>query len=259
MSEYIVLPLIHRPGHVFCDVYIRIRDAETLKRFFDIAKEGGMEIVDIHLTKMLEKGEAFILLDITRSKLSLNEIREKLRLVSDLGDVKIQEVPLKGYGFHVLLYPPQIGPFNVTIFINSFLSTLLNTLKKKWESAGEVTLFRMGEAVGEDIYRVIRSTYKVVGEEFINIMNIIFRLMGWAEKLEVSKYEKENIVIKVFDCIECKYIKSQYPNSQFFRGVLLGVFKQLFNTDIQVIEDRCMSKGDDHCQFKIKVRNIKNK
>jgi len=254
MSERMLLPLVYRPGHVFYDIHVRIEDVDTLKRLIDVIRDCGMEIVDVHLTRLLEKGDAFILIDITKSRLSLNELHEKLRAVSGLGDIEIREVPLKGYGFHVLLYPPQIGPFGVAMMINSFLSTLLNAIKNKWGSAGEVTLYRMGEMVGEDIYRIIRGTYKAVGREFINIMNIIFRLMGWIEKLEILEYKDENVVIKVYDGIECRYIKSENPNSQFFRGVLLGIFKQLLKNDVKVVEDKCIARGDEYCQFKITVR-----
>ena len=249
-----LLPLVYRPGHIFCDIHVKIEDVDALKRFIDVIRDCKIEIVDVHLTRLLEKGDAFILIDITKSKLSLDEIYEKLRAVGGLGDIKIQEVPLKGYGFHVLLYPPQIGPFSVTITINSFLSTLLNAIKDKWGSAGEVAVYRIGETVGEEIYRIIGSTYKAIGREFINIINIIFRLMGWMEKLEISEYSDENVIIKVYDSIECRYVESEKSNSQFFRGILLGIFKQLLKNDVKVVEDKCIAKGDKYCQFKITVR-----
>ena len=249
-----LLPLVYRPGHVFCDIHVRIENVDALKRFIDIIRDCKIEIVDVHLTRLLEKGDAFILIDITKSGLSLDEIYGKLRAVGGLGNIEIQEVPLKGYGFHILLYPPQIGPFGVTITINSFLSTLLNAIKGKWGSAGEVAVYRIGETVGEEMYRIIRSTYKAVGREFINIMNIILRLMGWVEKLEVSEYSNESVIIKVYENIECMYVESEKSNSQFFRGILLGLFKQLLKNDVEVIEDRCIAKGDEYCQFKITVR-----
>lgn len=170
--------------------------------------------------------------------------------------IRIKEIPIKGYGFHWLLYPLYVGPYRVIIMRDKLFSTLVNIIKDRWGTAGDVTLYRIGETVGEDIYNTAKETYKKNGKDLILTILIIGRLMGWFENTELLEYDKDKqrAKIRLYDNFECRYVNSKTPNSQFLRGTFLGIFKNIFGNEIKITETNCISLGDNYCQFVIKPK-----
>jgi len=58
------------------------------------------------------------------------------------------------------------------------------------------------------------------------------------------------IVLRLYDSFECEAFRcSDRPASQFIRGHISGLISALLNSNIRVIETKCIAKGDDFCEF----------
>ncbi len=249
-----ILPLIYRPGHIFWDLHITFKGLDAFFRCYNILTKAGLEILDIHLSRSIEEGKIVFLVDATKSKVSIEMLYEEIKNVFGVADVFIKDIPTKGFGYH-LIHPYQLGPHKVVILTDLLLSTLVNSIKDQWGSAGEFALYRIGESVGNEIYSTLHSIYNVEGKDLVTIILMMHEVMGWTERTELLEYNTdEKARVRIYNNIECKHVKRNKPNSQFIRGILAGIFKQIFSKDIEVEETHCLSKGDKYCQFIIRCK-----
>ncbi len=257
MSEALILPLtIRSRDSKFWDISIYFTNLDALKRCVKTMLEKDLEIIDMHLTRSYDRGGAYILVDASYSKVDVNLLNELIRDVDGIQEINIAEIPVKGVGVHYLLYPMQLGPFRVTLIPDKIFSTLINEIKEKWGSAGEYSLYEIGRLVGESLYKTTTSVFRTSGMELLEIISLLFRTFGWASKTHIIEYDLEKGIIttRIYDNIECRYIKTNKPNSQFIRGVITGIIGKMLKRKTQTIEEKCIAKGDPYCQFKTKTQ-----
>lgn len=256
LSERVVLPLIIDPDAIFWNIYVEITNLDDFWKINKIITDAGLNVVDIHFTRLVAKGGVFILVNATNSKLSLDALYEDLKCLEGVKDIEVVEIPIKGYGFHWLLYPPQLGPFHIVILIDRIFSTLVNEIKNIWGTAGDLALYRIGETVGMDIYKTAKSAYRKNGKDLVSIILMISRLMGWMESAELLEFDGDKGLakIRIYDNVECRYVKRDIPNSQFIRGIIYAIFNQIFNRPIEVSEKKCLAMGDDYCEYIVSVK-----
>ncbi|MEM2084229.1 MAG: 4-vinyl reductase, partial [Nitrososphaerota archaeon] len=70
---------------------------------------------------------------------------------------------------------------------------------------------------------------------------------------ELEEFNEEKCVAKIkvyelFECIPFKGLRKE-AGSYFFKGYLTGILKNLFNKEIEIIEEKCVAKGDAYCLF----------
>ena len=98
--------------------------------------------------------------------------------------------------------------------------------------------FRSGEIIGEIISRdVPRDNYfEKIGE--------ILKDKGWVDEIEFTKES-----VKVHGSAEVH--ESSSPTCHMLRGIIRKVYEKYYETIIEVEEEKCESKGDPYCLFKI--------
>jgi len=79
---------------------------------------------------------------------------------------------------------------------------------------------------------------------------------GWciAEFIEFSSKSITLIVRELFECLPFKG-KQENPASQFFRGYIAGLLRQILNKEVAVTEVECVAKGDAACKFVVEVKS----
>ncbi|HME18740.1 MAG TPA: V4R domain-containing protein [Nitrososphaerales archaeon] len=55
--------------------------------------------------------------------------------------------------------------------------------------------------------------------------------------------------VKIYDSFECTGVKSEAPNSDFIRGHIEGFARALVGRQVSCRETKCVSMGDELCQF----------
>ncbi len=249
-----ILPLIYRPGHTFWSLHIAFKGMGSFFRLYSFLSKAELEVIDTHLSKHIEKGEVSFVVDATKSRVSINMLKEKLKAISGVVDVFAEEISIEGFGYH-LIYPYKIGSHNIVISIDLLVSALLNSIKEEWGSAGEFAIFRIGKSVGKKIHDIIKSIYKVEGKQLLTIILMMHEISGWAKKIELLEYGEEGCIkIRIYENVECLHVNKNAPNCHFMRGVLTGICNRLFNKETEVLETKCLAKGDEYCQFEVKCK-----
>ena len=100
--------------------------------------------------------------------------------------------------------------------------------------------FRSGEIIGEIISR------DAPRENYFDEIGKILKEKGWADEIEFNKE-----YVKVHGSPEVH--ESTTPTCNMLRGIIRKVYEKYYETIINVEEDKCESKGDPYCLFKISM------
>ena len=68
----------------------------------------------------------------------------------------------------------------------------------------------------------------------------------------------QTIKITTYDCFECKLLpKTGKPACFLDTGIFEGLFTEVFNLPVSVIETQCYTMGDEKCVFEIEPKQVK--
>ena len=131
-------------------------------------------------------------------------------------------------------------------FSNLLFHTLRSTLIQEGVNIDPL-LQETGVKIGLSIYDLVKA--EELDELFSNISEF------WREnnlgELSFST-EGEKIFVKESDCSECKLLpKTGKPSCFVTTGILTPIFSKFLGKEIQIIEIKCHSMGDEGCLFEI--------
>ena len=116
-------------------------------------------------------------------------------------------------------------------------------------SAASVILFTAAVKCGAQSYNRMmkRASTK---EEILNHLSELKKDENWGKIsfLDVDFVNGSGRVI-IVDSFESIARKTAQPSCHFFRGFLAGFLSELFGKTIEVTEEKCAGKGDEHCEF----------
>ena len=122
-------------------------------------------------------------------------------------------------------------------------------------SAASVILFTAAVKCGAQSYRRMMKKFGTK-EEALRILSELKNKENWG-KLSFRDVDFVNgsgkiIVVDAFETVARKAEKGQesgQPCCDFFRGFLAGFLSELFEKTLTVTEEKCVGKGDEHCEF----------
>lgn len=200
--------------------------------------------------------EGFIYIDITgRKDINPKEIINEMKSKPYIIDIKLIK-PL----FNGLICDPYFFPLNVfneraIIFLKRNYEGMIKEIRKQLGSAAKTLLYLMGHNIGTNYYE--KGGRIIVGKDLEKLIKLAIESskqvgLGIIE-IEEIKPEKLEATIKIYQSSECELFKgSNKCESHFIRGIIAGWISQLFKSKTEVIEEKCIAKGDPYCQFKIK-------
>ena len=77
------------------------------------------------------------------------------------------------------------------------------------------------------------------------------RLLAPADSRMEQKLINGGYIARIYNCPECRGIKSNRPCCYFLSGFTEGIIRRLFNLSVTVVETRCIATGDIFCEFKV--------
>ena len=77
------------------------------------------------------------------------------------------------------------------------------------------------------------------------------RLLAPADSRMEQKLINGGYIARIYNCPECRGIKSNRPCCYFLSGFTEGIVRRLFNLSVTVIETKCIATGDKFCEFKV--------
>lgn len=94
-------------------------------------------------------------------------------------------------------------------------------------------------------------------EGMIKTLQEIFDIYGFG-KMEIIELDnkKANAIVRITDSTMAReYLKtkakSKTPVCTITSGVLAGMFEYILGKDVDCIEEKCVAKGDDFCEFEL--------
>jgi predicted hydrocarbon binding protein len=142
-----------------------------------------------------------------------------------------------------------LGERSVVVRVETF-GEMFRRLYESFGSGAATILYGMGLAAGENKAKRVVEKYGVDGLGALQIILAERAAKGWGIP-DIADKKRPEAAIIVQDLFECLPFKGKHSkaNSQFFRGYLTGVFRQLFNKKASVTEVECIAKGNPNCKF----------
>jgi len=264
--KYAIDPVSEKiPRDIFCEAYIpKGRPVELFLRF---ERESWREVEDFFEGKNIielcsfqkldqEKGEVSkgILVDISGSNEDLASIINSIKSIKGVIEVRFSNKTIDGLIIDELFFPLLVGgKRSLTLRVDSF-GAMMKRLYEKFGTGAAVVLYEMGIGLGESKFNSIVNDYKVNKQKAVRVILAERSAKGWC----IAKLEKLNnrgAVVLAQDLFECMPFRNSQdkPISQFFRGYLTGVFKQLYGNNVSVFESECIAKGDKACRFVVQI------
>jgi len=178
-----------------------------------------------------------IFLDLSESSISSNELEKKVRTL--------------GYASRFAIIEREFthGEARIIAFPLEDLHSILESIRNMGEP-GYALLYHLGLNMGKNYAKKISLFFSKYN--LLKYLLLCYQGMGFGE-FYVSKYvEEKESVIEAKDLFECIGAVSDEPNSHLFRGILSGIFSELWGGKVEVVEEKCIAKGDSKCVFKVK-------
>jgi len=111
----------------------------------------------------------------------------------------------------------------------------------------------IGESCGRRSYRRIMKRYSFLSKLAVleKIREIKAEERWGIVDFEGLDLEKQQGRIIVKNSFEAKESEKTQPVCHFFRGYLSGFLTSVFGMEIHMIEETCLAKGDQYCEFEV--------
>ncbi len=194
-------------------------------------------IVQAHPDRPLVR--ATIFLDLTHSTVSKEEIVSKILSLSGVQEIELLEFPLTH------------GEARLVAFTLEEIQNLFDMLRELG-SGGRAILFNMGYKAGYDLADRIAKLFES-NKKALEYMLLYHESLGHG-RFDILRYiDGAECVVRADELSECIGIKAGEPNSHLFRGILSGILSRLWRSKVLTEEVKCVAKGDDHCEFNVRV------
>ncbi len=224
---------------------------ETDMEFDEITLNTGKSksTISVHLKSLRENG-------IINYRVDPNDNRKKIFFLSSryLGSVDIKESK------EIEETTPEFLIENIINNKANFSLLLFHTLRSSLIQEGisiNPFLHDTGYRIGEALYPSLKDDDL---EKFIENIKEFWE----SNKLGELDIDLGQIIkVKNGDCFECGSLpKIGIPACYFDVGILEALFSKYFGMPLNVIETKCFTMGDNHCEFEIeplsleKIRNL---
>ncbi|HDD34087.1 MAG TPA: hypothetical protein ENG30_02940 [Thermofilaceae archaeon] len=216
--------------------------------------EGPLKIlkdIDVKLLSLLhvklDRERSLAICDLLLPEgLSAEELCERLKAAEGVRGIyalrveRNSPVPLLTCEFYFLGSKALIVPF---ILVREALKSFYSELG----TAGRALVFGIGRRMGE-AFRRIMGTGRL--REDIERLLEGLKALGLCEEYEVSRNGHR---VKIWGLLEC--VNAAEPgkaNSELLRGLMSGIACSILSRDVAYIEERCIAKGNEYCEFKLR-------
>jgi len=256
------------PKDILCSEYLP--NARVIE--WSLKARNVPSVINIALNTLAEKGARFLsgfqsidwnentilvggFIDLSASKIKAEDIGNLLKDINGVLEVKVSDQTFDGLIIDTLHFPLRVsGERSFTFRVETF-GGILKRLYDKFGTGAAVILYEMGMAAGESKAKSIMKKYHTDKLKILKLVLAERAAKGWCIA-EVEEFGSKRIVFKVRELFECLPFQGKQENavSQFFRGYLTGLLRQILNKDVSVTEAECIAKGDAACRFVVEVK-----
>ena len=224
-----------------------------LRRALEVFARHGINILNVsaYALPAWERGTVFVFADFTGLEVDVERVRRELETVTG-SRVHVKRAPVRGFMMDEFAFPLYVFPgVRSLMMLEQDFQEMIRGLYEKVKETAAVILYHMAYSGGKFLAEYLSRKLRLRGRELLVETLKVYQAAGWG-RVELVKCNLHaiNIVLRLYDSIECKVFKGLgRPASQFIRGHLSGLLSGLLKTDVRVMESKCIAKGDPYCEF----------
>ena len=122
-------------------------------------------------------------------------------------------------------------------------------------SAASVILFTAAVKCGAQSYKRMKKEFETK-EEALRYLSELKKKENWGNlsfrDVDFAGGSGKIIVVDSFETVARRAEKGRekdQPCCNFFKGFFAGFLSELFEKSVTVTEEKCVGKGDEHCEF----------
>lgn len=246
---YIALKLVNKPG--------------ALMKVSQLLAKYNVNILSGIIEAPAEEKEAYWIsqIDLTEADVPPEKIFEELKeldvvLGIEHGAKEIGEILLPPFKASITTLGGE-----AIVERDAWLYELYKALDQYFGVAGLAFMYHLGYRAGYIIGEKWSANAGVTGRNLLILGFEIFKALNWIKDYELVEFdiEEKRIRFRLYDSFECRPFKgmSKTPRSHYLRGILAGFISYVIGERISLIETRCLSKGDEYCEFVSRKPSIK--
>ena len=197
-----------------------------------------------------EVGTVIMFIDLTDASITLERLLDELRkldvvLKADVVVRKIGQMAVDGTT-HTTTF---LGRRVVILDVDD-VGSMFKWLVETFSSGGRAILFDMGERAGASAAERLKNLYGLSGRELFETFLALHAAAGWFN-YELIEYNEDTVRLRLYENFECMPMagKLDRPTSHLVRGAIAGVLHRAQGREFDVVEVKCLAKGDAWCEF----------
>lgn len=216
-----------------------IRGINILEGFFGSLASGAKGNVSFFAETTNERMDAAWLRDYLKSSVGVSDVEVKAGVEGFLTDS--QNFPITW----------NSGDRAVLMRVQG-LKAMLSAVKEADPVNGDAIIYRQGLSYGTEAWMNLFGVHRPATKEGLAEMLRIYVATGWGRlELQDLDLERKRARVRVDDGFECAGLATGTAEGHFFSGHLAGALSVFFGMDVKAAENRCISRGDGHCEFQI--------
>jgi len=231
----------------------------VLAKITSIIADAGYNILYVVINttphKVSDTSTVVLYLDLGENFNKIDTVIEELRTLNVIKDVKVFKSELGCLLADKYHFPLMINGVRAVLMALPVLEGLIAITQK--HEALKAILWHQGVEVGRRVVKSFKELYDMrTYHEFIRILQAKTMSLGWCRiHVTYEDLQEHKFVLQLYNNWECEIIKSwgirDKPQSMFIRGMLAGMFQEVFNERFNVIETKCITMGEPYCEFYI--------
>ena len=222
----------------------------------------NLNIISINFTPSVRKEEdipLFFTIDFTNSTMKLENIVSKLKSLEKVSDAWAVKPYIRGSLLVDEIHFPIIDNTGSRLLIlcEENMKLFVVGMRERFGNVGLTLLYFQGEITG----KILAERYMDLGlknlEDGLTFLLLnSFSLGRYRGEIIEFSIERRRIIIRLYDSWECVTAKKygiEGPASHFERGIFAGFIKRYLNTEVTVIETKCLASGDPYCEFDVTI------
>lgn len=168
-----------------------------------------------------------------------------------------------GFVVDNLHYPLRLSSGEPSMIVSrKTFRDMFDRLLSDFGSGGRVIIYKLGLASGMESYKHFG---RVLGREGLGQrvpeLVTLYTANGWGRVEPAGNSPGEfslrpfRGMLRMYDSFECTGIRTKAPNSDFIRGHIEGVIMALTGKEVKCEETKCVSMGDEYCQFEVNEKS----
>ncbi len=228
---------------------LTLRSYGALTKLNDIFKKNNAKVIfNIILNEDSQIKSFYVLL----LNGSFEDIVKEVKMISEVLSINYGVKNIGNY---------FISPFTITMNISFIdekaiiipsksLIRSFRALKKRWGLASLVFLYHLGYNYGATLAK--KFLENGLSSEKALIMSLEFlKHTGMFKDYDLIMFNSKrgNIVLHVYESVECSSSSGRETSSHFLRGIIGGIVSEIVGKEVTVYETKCIARGDRYCEF----------